>query len=187
MFAQRTGWNAQPNRFSEALDKLRRSGRPLLDLTRSNPTDCGFTYDQAAILQALSDPRVLEYSPAAPGLHSARAAVAQYYAELPGHPQVAPEQIFLTTSTSEAYTYAFRLLCDPGDEVLIPRPGYPLFDLLADIQDVKLVSYPLLYDHGWHLDIHALASAITPRTRAVVVVHANNPTGSCVSLVEREQ
>jgi aspartate/methionine/tyrosine aminotransferase len=87
------------------------------------------------------------------------------------------EDIFLTTSTSEGYSYVFRTLCDPGDEVLIPSPSYPLFDFLAEIQDVKLVRYPLLYDHGWQIDFHALEQVITARTRAVIVVHPNNPTG----------
>jgi alanine-synthesizing transaminase len=85
--------------------------------------------------------------------------------------------MFLTTSTSEAYSLAFRLLCDPGDEVLIPAPSYPLFGFLADIQDVNLARYPLLYDHGWQMDFHSLEQAITPRTRGIVVVHPNNPTG----------
>lgn len=187
MFAERTAWNSEPNRFSLALERLRHSGMPLLDLTRSNPTDCGFTYDEAAIMSALADKRALEYSPVARGLRSAGESVASYYAELSGLPRVSPEQIFLTTSTSEAYSYAFRLLCDPGDEVLIPRPGYPLFDLLAAIQDVNLVPYPLQYDQGWHMDMHALEKAVTPRTRAVVVVHPNNPTGSCVTGNERKR
>ena len=92
-------------------------------------------------------------------------------------PAVDPEQIFLTTSTSEAYSFLFRLLCDPGDEVLIGQPGYPLFDFLARLDDVRLVSYELFYDHGWHLDLEALRRRMTPRTRAIVVVHPNNPTG----------
>jgi aspartate/methionine/tyrosine aminotransferase len=92
-------------------------------------------------------------------------------------PAVPVEDIFLTTSTSEAYSYVFRTLCDPGDEILIPEPGYPLFEFLAEIQDVRLARYPLVYDHGWQIDFHALAQAITPRTRAVIVVHPNNPTG----------
>src|SRR3954470_39780 len=183
MFARRTEWNLKPNRFSAALEQAKRSGKKLFDLTASNPTEVGFQYDQAGILQALSRSESLHYQPEPRGLLSARAAVAGYYARRGA--KVAPEQIILTTSTSEAYTFLFRLLCDPGDEVLVASPSYPLFDLLAGIQDVKLTSYPLFYDHGWHIDLHALESAVTARTRAVLVVHPNNPTGSFVSETER--
>jgi alanine-synthesizing transaminase len=175
MFAKRTNWNMAPNRLSEALAAHRAAGKPLLDLTVSNPTECGFEYDSSAILNALSNPAALTYEPNPRGLESARRAVAGYYAERKD--EVSIEDIFLTTSTSEAYSYVFRTLCDPGDELLIPSPSYPLFDFLADIQDVCLVRYPLLYDHGWQIDFHALEQAITPRTRGVIVVHPNNPTG----------
>ncbi len=175
MFAKRTNWNLAPNRLSEALAVYRSAGKPMLDLTVSNPTECGFEYDGSAVLSALSNPAVLSYEPNPRGLESARRAVAGYYAER--KEEVSIEDIFLTTSTSEAYSYVFRTLCDPGDELLIPSPSYPLFDFLADIQDVNLVRYPLLYDHGWQIDFHALEQAITPRTRGVIVVHANNPTG----------
>ncbi len=176
MFATRTNWDLSPNRLSEALAAHRAAGKPLLDLTVSNPTECGFSYDSKAILEALSNPAALRYEPNPRGLESARRAVAGYYAAR--NEAVSVEDIFLTTSTSEGYSYAFRTLCNPGDEVLIPSPSYPLFDFLAEIQDVKLVRYPLLYDHGWQIDFHALEQAITPRTRAVIVVHPNNPTGN---------
>jgi aspartate/methionine/tyrosine aminotransferase len=175
MFAKRTNWNLAPNRLSEALAVYRAAGKPMLDLTVSNPTECGFEYDGSAILSALSNPAVLSYEPNPRGLESARRAVAGYYAERKD--EVSIEDIFLTTSTSEAYSYVFRTLCNPGDELLIPSPSYPLFDFLADIQDVNLVRYPLLYDDGWQIDFHALEQAITPRTRGVIVVHPNNPTG----------
>ncbi len=175
MFAKRTNWNLAPNRLSEALAAHRTAGKPLLDLTVSNPTECGFEYDGFAILGALSNPAVLSYEPNPRGLEPARRAVAGYYAERKD--EVSIEDIFLTTSTSEAYSYVFRMLCNPGDELLIPSPSYPLFDFLADIQDVNLVRYPLLYDHEWQIDFHALEQAITPRTRGVIVVHPNNPTG----------
>src|SRR5208337_3831078 len=93
---------------------------------------------------------------------------------------VDPEQIVLTTSTSEGYSFVFRLLCNAGDELLVPKPSYPLFEFLADLQDVKLVPYPLIYDHGWQMDFPSLEEAVTARTRGVVVVHPNNPTGSYV-------
>jgi alanine-synthesizing transaminase len=182
MFAKRTNWNLTPNRLSEALATHRAAGKPLLDLTVSNPTECGFEYDGAAILGALSNPAALSYEPNPRGLESARRAVAGYYADR--HDDVSVEDIFLTTSTSEAYSYVFRTLCDPGDELLIPSPSYPLFDYLADIQDVSLVRYPLLYDHGWQIDFHALEQAMTPRTRGIIVVHPNNPTGQFVKHAE---
>jgi alanine-synthesizing transaminase len=175
MFAKRTNWNLTPNRLSQALAEHRAAGKPLLDLTISNPTECGFEYDSEAILNALRNPAVLKYEPNPKGLECARRAVAEYYAEKGA--AVALEDIILTTSTSEAYSFVFRLLCDPRDEILIPEPSYPLFDFLANILDVNLLRYPLIYDHGWQIDFHALEQAITPRTRAVIVVHPNNPTG----------
>lgn len=175
MFADRTNWSLTPNRLSEALTRHRAAGKPLVDLTASNPTECGFSYDDRAILAALQNPAALQYKPEPQGLVSARQAAAEYYAERGVDAHV--DDIFLTTSTSEAYSYAFRLLCNPDDEILIPAPSYPLFDFLADIQDIKPVRYPLLYDHGWQIDFHALEGAVTPRTRAVIVVHPNNPTG----------
>jgi len=184
MFAKRTNWNMAPNRLSEALAAHRAAGKPLLDLTVSNPTECGFEYDRSAILDALSDPAALSYEPNPRGLESARRAVARYYADR--QEDVSLEDIFLTTSTSEAYSYVFRTLCDPGDEILIPSPSYPLLDFLAGIEDVSPVRYPLHYftrdrkaanDHGWQIDFHALEGAITSRTRGVLVVHPNNPTG----------
>lgn len=175
MFADRTNWSLEPNRLSEALARLRAEGKPLVDLTASNPTECGFVYDERAILAALQDSAALQYKPEPQGLVSARQAVAKYYAEHGVGASV--DDIFLTTSTSEAFSYVFRLLCNPGDEILIPSPSYPLFDFLAEVQDVKPVRYPLVYDHGWQIDFHSLERAITPRTRVVIVVHPNNPTG----------
>ena len=185
MFAKRTNWNLAPNRLSEALAAHRAAGKSLLDLTVSNPTECGFEYDSAAILDALRNPSALSYEPNPRGLEWARRAVAGYYADR--GEAVSAEDIFLTTSTSEAYSYVFRTLCDPGDEFLIPSPSYPLFDFLAEIQDVNLVRYPLVYDHGWQIDFHALEQAITPRTRGVIVVHPNNPTGHFVKRGEMEK
>lgn len=175
MFSQRTNWNLTPNRLSRALDRHRASGKELLDLTASNPTGCGFQYDQQAILGSLQSPEVLHYRPDPRGLLSAREAVSEYYSGCGA--RVSVEDMVLTTSTSEAYAFAFRLLANAGDEILVPAPSYPLFDFLADIQDVKLKPYPLFYDHGWHIDFHALEQALTRRSRAVIVVHPNNPTG----------
>lgn len=175
MFASRTNWNLKPNRLSEALARHRATGRKLFDLSASNPTECGFHYDSPAIVRALCNPASLQYHPEPRGLKTARQAVSAYYAARGN--QVSPNDLLLTVSTSEAYSYAFRLLCNPGDEILIPTPSYPLFDFLADVNDVKLIRYPLFYDHGWHVDLHALSQSITARTRGIIVVHPNNPTG----------
>lgn len=183
MFAKRTNWDLTPNEFAKALAERRAAGLPIIDLTVSNPTECGFEYDTEAILNALRNPAAMKYEPNPKGLAVARQGVAGYYADRGD--MVSIDDIFITTSTSEAYSWIFRLLCDPGDELLIPSPGYPLFDFLADINDVKLVRYPLFYDHGWHYDLHALEQAVTPRTRAVIVVHPNNPTGNYCKPHER--
>jgi aspartate/methionine/tyrosine aminotransferase len=179
MFARRTDWNLSTNRFSQALEAARaieaKGGRPLLDLTASNPTTIGLQFEQARIMQALQHPQALQYEPASKGILTAREAVVDYYN---GHGvTLSPGQIILTVSTSEAYSYCFRLLCDPGDEVLVPSPSYPLFEFLADIQDVKLVPYELVYDHGWQIEFESLHCSIGARTRAIMVVHPNNPTG----------
>ncbi len=184
MLAARTNWNLKTNRLSEGLARHRAAGNPLLDLTASNPTTCGFHYDCDAVLQALANPASLVYTPDPKGLESARRAVAGYYAERGDEQQDFVEDIILTTSTSEAYSFVFRALCNPGDEILVPAPSYPLFDFLADIQDVKPVRYPLVYDYGWQIDFAALERAITPSSRAVIVVHPNNPTGHFCSARE---
>ena len=184
-FSRRTDWNLEKTAYAAALERLRADGKPIFDLTASNPTTCGFEFDRDAILGQLSRPECLEYEPDPRGLRIARAAVAEYYAEA-ATAKISAEQIFLTTSTSEAYSYLFRLHCDPGAEILIAQPSYPLFDFLADLDDVRLVPYPLFYDHGWHIDIAALKERITSRARAVVVVHPNNPTGHFTSQAERK-
>lgn len=175
MFSERTNWNQTHNRLSEALARARSTGKKLLDLSASNPTECGLTYDSKAIMRALCNPAALKYEPDPRGLASARAAVADYYAAR--GETVSPHDLVLTTSTSEAYSFAFRLLANPGDELLVPAPSYPLFDFLAGLEDVRLKHYPLIYDHGWQIDFHSLQQAVTSRTRGVIVVHPNNPTG----------
>jgi len=181
-FSKRTNWNLAENDFTRAVREVRASGVEVLDLTVSNPTACGFAYDSEALLGPLSDSRALVYEPEALGMVRAREAVAGYYRE--HRTEVGVERVCLTTSTSEAYSFLFRLLCDPGDEVLIARPSYPLFEFLAELDDVKLVEYPLLYDAGWHVDFYALEAAVTAKTKAVVVVHPNNPTGNFASAKE---
>ncbi len=175
MFADRTNWDLRTNRLSEALARHRALGRPVFDLSASNPTECGFDYDGPALLRALANPAALDYKPDPKGLITARQAIAAYYAARGN--EIAVEDILLTAGTSEAYSFVFRVLCNPGDELLIPAPSYPLLDFLAELQDVNLVRYPLVYNCGWHIDFQALEQAITSRTRGVIVVHPNNPTG----------
>jgi alanine-synthesizing transaminase len=183
MFSRRSDWKLTPNRFSQAQQELRAAGREVLDLTISNPTRAELHYDAETILQALVNPNAVDYDPQPKGLRGSREAVAGYYCKQ--HDRVDPESVLLTTSTSEGYSYVFRLLCNADDEILVPKPSYPLFEFLADLQDVKLVPYPLLYDHGWQIDFPSLYKAANHRTRAVVVVHPNNPTGSFVADEER--
>jgi alanine-synthesizing transaminase len=174
MFSHRTDWKLQTNAFTRAIEDARAAGRRLLDLTASNPTTCGFSYPEIHM------PPAPLYAPEPMGLLAAREAAAVYYSQLARPVTVDPAQLFLTTSTSEAYSYIFRLLCESGDRVLVPRPSYPLFEFLAQIMDVELRAYSLVYDHGWQIDMHSLEAAAGPRTRAVIVVHPNNPTGSFV-------
>lgn len=180
MFSHRFDWQAPPNALSTLLARKQAAGQPIIDLTQSNPTRVGLVYDDAAILAALSMPAALIYEPDARGLSSARRAVADYY-----HDKgcvIDPDRLFLTASTSEAYSLLFKLLGDPDDEVLIPAPGYPLLAYLARFEGLRAVAYPLRYDEavGWVADREILQALITSKTRAVVVVSPNNPTGSCL-------
>jgi alanine-synthesizing transaminase len=182
MFSKRTNWNLEENAYTRALRRHREAGKRILDLAASNPTTCGFQYDEASILDVLRDPASLHYEPEPKGKPAARAAVARYYADK--GVDADPEHLILTTGTSEAYSFLFRLLCEPGDEVLIAHPSYPLFDFLATIQDVKLRPFQIVYDHGWQIDFDSLQKEIGSRTRAIVVVHPNNPTGHFVAANE---
>lgn len=179
-FSNRLEWTQAVNRISLAAA----AHPPVFDLTGSNPTVAGFDYP-ADILDALASPGSLVYEPAPAGLAGPREAVAGYYAER--GVAVAPERILLTASTSEGYGFLFKLLADPGDEILVPAPSYPLFEFLARLDSVRVVHYPLLYDHGWIIDFPALAEAAGPRTRAVVTVNPNNPTGNYLKRGEAEQ
>ncbi len=173
-FSARTNWNTEESELARTLAARRDSGLPLCDLSNANPTQCGFQYGHN-LLAALANPDALTYDPNPKGLLSARRAVAAYYAD--HGVALAPEKLMLNVSTSEAYSFLFQLLCDPGSEVLVPQPSYPLFDFLATLSDVRLVSAPLVYDHGWQIDPEGFRRAITPKTRAIVLVHPNNPTG----------
>jgi aspartate/methionine/tyrosine aminotransferase len=184
MFSSRFHWDFRQNRVTELLDSKRRAGARILDLTESNPTRAELEYP-ADVVRAFDDARVLSYHPAAAGMDEARTAVAEYYAKR-GH-TVAIDRILLTASTSEGYAYLFKLLADPGDHVLVPRPSYPLFEFLATMENVGVRQYPLRYHGEWSIDFDALRDLIGPRTRAIVLVNPNNPTGSLVSPAEAEQ
>jgi aspartate/methionine/tyrosine aminotransferase len=183
MFSSRLNASAEVNRITRRLRDLRATGVPILDLTESNPTRAGIRYPAGEIAHLLSDARALAYEPQPAGLPAAREAVAGYYAQR--GETVDPARILLTASTSEGYAYLFKVLADPGDEVVVPRPSYPLFEFLAALESVRIVQYPLVYDGAWAIDFDALNGAITPRTRAIVVVNPNNPTGSFLKLDER--
>jgi len=183
-FSQRTNWNTEESALARAHRLRVQAGLPIADLTASNPTRCGFAYP-ADLLHALTSPGALDYDPQPRGSLRARQAVCRYYADH-GAP-VRPEQVVLTTSTSEAYSFLFRLLCDPGSEILAVQPGYPLFDFLAVLDDVALKVASLVYDHGWQIDPEGMRRAITANTRAIMLVHPNNPTGHFTKPWEAEE
>ena len=183
MFSARTGWTRAPNRLSTVVEARRRSGAPLLDLTETNPTRAGLRAP-ADILAALADPAALAYDPEPLGRRDAREAIAADGRRRGA--EINPDRLVLTASTSEAYAFAFKLLCDPGDMVLVPRPSYPLFEYLAGLESVQVRPYPLRYDGTWHIDLAELAEALTDRTRAIVAVTPNNPTGSFVKGAEAD-
>ncbi len=183
-FSERTGWNTEESDLARAHRLRREAGLPIADLTASNPTRCGFRYPDS-LLAALADPRALDYDPQPRGLLAAREAVCRYYAD--HGVALDPSQIVLTTSTSEAYSFLFRLLSDPGGEILVPQPGYPLFDFLATLDDVRIKAAPLVYDDGWQIDFEGMRRAITSQTQAIVIVHPNNPTGHFTKPWEAEE
>lgn len=175
-FSERANVDHGPNRLTRARAAAEASGRPPIDLTVSNPTTAGLPYPEAALRAALSDADVMTYRPRPLGDDAARAAVA---ADLGAHGvPVEPWQVMLTASTSEAYGFLFKLLCDPGDAVLAPTPGYPLFDHLARFCGVRLDRYRTAYDGAWHIDTTSFAAGMHARTRAVLTVHPANPTGA---------
>jgi alanine-synthesizing transaminase len=184
MFSSRSSVNLTPNRLALALARTRAQGRPLLDLTESNPTRASIPYDAEAVLSALARPASMSYEPAPFGIAPAREVVAR---ELSADgPHVDPSRVVLTASTSEAYSFLFKLLADPGDEVLVPSPSYPLFEHLARFESVRPISYRLAYDVAWHIDLASVREAVSQRTRAIVIVNPNNPTGSYVKGDELE-
>jgi aspartate/methionine/tyrosine aminotransferase len=181
-FSHRSGLVAEPNALSAAFEARRREGRLILDLTSSNPTRAGLPYEGATILSGLADERALTYDPHPFGMESARSVISS---ELRSRGlDASTDRIVLTASTSEAYGFAFKLLCDPGDEVLVPAPSYPLLEHLAGLESVRIRPYRLAYDGAWHVDLESVKAAVTERTRAIVCVNPNNPTGSFLSRAE---
>jgi aspartate/methionine/tyrosine aminotransferase len=180
-FSARARFDAAPNPLSRLLEEKRKSGARVVDLTLSNPTRAGFEYPKD-LLEPLRDEGGLLYEPAPLGLPQARSAVAEDFRRR--GQELAPEQVVLTASSSEAYAFLFKLLLDPGDTVLVPRPSYPLFEYLARLEGGRTEFYDLDYDDEWHLSVEKLAGCVTSRTRAVCVVHPNNPTGSFLKQAE---
>jgi alanine-synthesizing transaminase len=177
-FAHRTAWPRQANALNKALEELAAQHVPVMDLTASNPTDCGFAYPEG-MLEALNSRDNTRYRPDACGMSHARQAVAGHYARQ--NLTVSPDAIVLTASTSEAYSFLMRLLVNPGEKVLVPKPSYPLFQFLLEINDVNFDYYPLHYSGRWQPDLRAIDRLMDAKTKAVVLVNPNNPTGSYIS------
>ncbi len=175
MFSSRLPAALHENAVTRARDRLRTAGTPIIDLTETNPTVVGLPYP-ADLAGALASPAALTHSPEPLGMLSAREAVSRDYARYGA--AVPAGRLVLTASTSEAYSLLFKLLCDAGDVVLIPQPSYPLFEMLSRLDNVKTVPYVLQMHNGWSLDRASIEHALSPRTRAVLVVSPNNPTGS---------
>lgn len=150
----------------------RAAGVDLLDLTESNPTHAAIPAPDQAIVEAFADPAVLRYDPNPAGMLSARKAISAYYGDID------PDRLLLTTSTSEAYGFLFKLLTDPGDTVLVPQPSYPLFDFLAGMEAVSTTPYALAYHGRWEIDFDSIRRQTKERSRVLVLVNPNNPTGS---------
>jgi aspartate/methionine/tyrosine aminotransferase len=176
VFSARSAHERGPNRLSTAVTARRANGAELIDLTVSNPTLAGIPYAPNVAGALARSTEVLRYEPEPFGLTSARVAVSELWRER--GLEVAPERIALTASTSEAYAFAFKLLCDPGDEVLVPAPSYPLLEHLGALEHVRLVQYALGYDGAWFIDAAEVKRHVGARTRAVVLVSPNNPTGT---------
>jgi hypothetical protein len=185
MFSSRLHWDSPPNPLLELLAAKRAAGIEILDLTESNPTRAGLDYSGLDLSAALAQPGSAVYQPSPRGLPITRGAVAGYYRDKGCN--VDPDSIFLTASTSEAYSFLFKLLCDPGDEILVPKPGYPLFDFLTALDSVRPIVYPLQYAEGWRFNFERLEASLGPRARAIVVVSPHNPTGHCLKTHERDR
>lgn len=187
MFTSRFNFSMTPNRWTRALREARSEGRALLDLAVSNPTSAGFAWDGDVLARALTGGAITSYKPSSRGNLEARQAVADFYAQT-HRVTVAPERIHLTASTSEAYGWILKLLCDAGDNIVMPTPSYPLISFLCCMENVETRDYALRYGGGrWNVDFDSLEAAVNERTRAIFCVNPNNPTGSTFSPDERER
>ena len=187
MFTSRFNFSMTPNRWTRALREARSEGRALLDLAVSNPTSAGFAWDDDVLARALTGGAITSYKPSSRGNLEARQAVADFYAKT-HRVTVAPERIHLTASTSEAYGWILKLLCDAGDNSVMPTPSYPLISFLCCMENVETRDYALRYGDGrWNVDFDSLEAAVNERTRAIFCVNPNNPTGSTFSPEERER
>src|SRR5919106_4135991 len=185
MFSRRTGWSRDPNLLARRAEQLRGGGRPLVDLTDTNPPGVGLGFPMGATAAALTAGAARAYAPDPRGDPEARRAIAAWLSST--GPPIAPEHLVLTASTSEAYAWLFKLLCEPGDDVLVPRPSYPLFDFLLALESLTPREYPLHFDGEWHLFAADVTSAATDRTRAVLVVNPGNPTGAFLKVSELQR
>lgn len=184
-YSQRLSWNLSSNSLSRLIQEKRLHGVPLLDLTISNPTQAFADYPHEAIRRAYGRVGDFTYEPDPFGDERSRRAIAGWYAKR--GVSISPERLVLTASSSEAYALLFKLFCDPGDEILAPVPSYPLFEFLAQLECVHIVGYQLRYDGAWFIDFRNLRERISERTRAIVVVNPNNPTGSFLKKCERAE
>jgi alanine-synthesizing transaminase len=183
-YSERLSWSFSSNSFSRLVEERRKAGVPLIDLTVSNPTKVFGDYPHSAIGRAYANVKDFVYRPDPLEALESRVAVARYYERR--NLAISPGQILLTASTSEAYSLLFKLFCNSGDEILVPRPSYPLFEYLAALESARIVPYRMVYDGSWYIDFANLRQQISPRTRAVVVVNPNNPTGSFLKKFEAE-
>lgn len=184
MFSSRTRWRREPNPLARRLAEAKRTGRPIIDLTLSNPAQAGLRYPEQEIRNALIAGDILTYAPLPRGLVEARNAVCGYYRDK--GLQILPEHLLLTSGSSEAYSFVCRLLCEPGDTILVPSPSYPLFDYLGDLNDIRIAPYRLEYGGEWHIDTESIRRAAVQGSRAIVMVHPNNPTGTFLKMPELE-
>jgi len=185
MFSTRTDWDLRPSPLYSLLRQKRARGEEVLDLIESNPTKCGFIAPSSKLFDAESLQRSALYEPDPKGLLTARRAISDWYKHQ--NISVSPDRIILTSSTSEAYSFLFRLLCNVGDVVAVPEPSYPLFDYLARLNDVLCQEYHLAYDGEWHIDLSSLDDALSSNAEALILVHPNNPTGSFVKKEEQDR
>lgn len=175
-FSRRTSWNLRPNALASRIESLRAQGAQLIDLTDSNPTRCELAYPSEAIASAIRSAALLTYEPEPRGLLAARQAISAHLARK--EVCVDPEHLIICSGTSDAYGYLFKLLCNPGDSVLVPNPSYPLFDFLTGLEAVEARPYRLRFEDGWAVQADTLAEAADATTRAVLVVSPGNPTGA---------